>query len=153
MNLYHLKRTDNAERIRISTPLRLESVEGCRFVLVGDADVEPGARLSIRHYGYEDWLPGRVYKKNCSMFMLRYVLDGKGTYRGIQLSKGYCYLSVPGVEYEIVSDTEEPLKHFWCAFEGSDAADIVRCRVSAGTVAAAARPWADGGGGCSATGI
>ena len=126
MNLFHLKRTDNAERIRISTPLKLETLEGCRFVMVGDADPNPGADLFVANYGYEDWIPGRVFRKNSTQFLLRYVLDGEGTYCGRSISKGYCYLSVPGVEYEITSSVEYPLRHFWVAFEGEDAMRLVR---------------------------
>ena len=79
LNLYHLKRTDNAERIRISTPLKLDSVEGCRFVLVGDADPNPGDDLFIANFGYESWTPGKVFRRNSTQFLLRYVLDGEGT--------------------------------------------------------------------------
>ena len=126
MNLYHLKRTDNAEQIRISTPLGLDSLEGCRFVLVGDADPSPGANLFVKHYGYEAWMPGKSIRKISAMFMLRYVSEGRGLYNGVPISAGYAYLTVPGVEYEIVSDEEEPLKHYWVSFEGTDSMRLMR---------------------------
>ncbi|MBE6633911.1 MAG: AraC family transcriptional regulator [Ruminococcaceae bacterium] len=126
MNLYHLKRTDNAEQIRISTPLGLESVEDCRFLLVGDADVDPSAPLHISHFGYEAWLPDKKLEKISSRYMLRYVQEGKGIYCGVPISKGYAYLTVPGVEYSITSDAEDPLKHFWVTFEGSAATETMR---------------------------
>lgn len=126
MNLYHLKRTDNAEQIRISTPLGLKSVDDCRFVLVGDADSAPGEPLHISHFGYEAWLPGRSLEKISSKYMLRYVLDGKGDYCGTPISKGFSYLTVPGVEYSIVSDSDDPLKHYWVTFEGTGATEIMR---------------------------
>lgn len=126
MNIYHLKRTDNAEQIRISKPLGLVSLEGCRFVMVGDSDHDPGAPLHVTHYGFENWLPGRRLQKISSMFMLRYVCGGKGTYCGTPISRGFAYLTVPGVEYEITSDEEEPLIHYWVSFEGTSATDIMR---------------------------
>lgn len=126
MNLYHLKRTDNAEQIRISTPLGLDSMDGCRFVLVGDADPSPGASLFVKHYGYEAWLPEKSLQKISSMFMLRYVSGGRGLYNGTPISKGYAYMTVPGVEYEIISDEKEPLKHYWVSFEGTDAMRMMR---------------------------
>ncbi len=125
MNLYHLKRTDNAEQIRISTPLGLDSLQECRFVLVGDADPSRGAPLFVKHYGYECWLPNSSLRKNSSFFTLRYVSAGKGIFCGIPISKGFAYLTVPGVEYDITSDGEEPLQHYWVTFEGEDAMRLV----------------------------
>ncbi|MBR7097853.1 MAG: helix-turn-helix transcriptional regulator, partial [Clostridia bacterium] len=34
-------------------------------------------------------------------------------------------LTVPGIEYEIISDTEEPLRHYWVIFEGGDVVNLV----------------------------
>ena len=82
--------------------------------------------MFIKNYGYENWVPGKAFKNVSSSFILRYVIGGKGTYCGVPISEGYCYLTVPGVEYEIVSDEEEPLCHVWVIFEGYGVMELLR---------------------------
>lgn len=126
MNMYHRKLVDHREELRISSPLRLENLNDCRMVVVGDADPNPGLHVFIKNYGYENWVPGKAFKNVSSSFILRYVIGGKGTYCGVPVSEGYCYLTVPGVEYEIVSDEEEPLCHVWVIFEGYGVMELLR---------------------------
>ena len=126
MNLYHRKLIDNSEEIRISSPLHLESLDECRMVMVGDADPNPGQHVFIKNYGYENWRPGMRFKNVSSSFILRYVIGGKGTYCGVPVSRGFSYLTVPGVEYEIISDEEDTLRHVWVMFEGYGVVELMR---------------------------
>ena len=52
------------------------------------------------------------------MYIIRYVVGGKGWFNGQLLQRGNAYFSVPRVEYRIESSENDPMVQFWIELTG-----------------------------------
>jgi len=96
------------------------TMENTRSILIMPHQDET-CPLSFRLFGYERYKPGKRVVRSVRPYIVRYVVDGRGTFNGEPISRGTCYLSAPGQKYIIESDTEEPLVHYWFELIGSKA--------------------------------
>ncbi len=81
--------------------------------------VNPKDTLQILEFGYEatgqnnKWGPGRR-----NFYILHYILDGKGFFRGVPVEKGQGFLITPMTTVEYHPDTKQPWSYFWICFDG-----------------------------------
>lgn len=91
--------------------------------------VEPSVQdgLFIKLFGVEDvgvrakWNSGAR-----NVYILHYVLSGKGYFDGAPVGKGQGFLIRPGRVAEYHYDEKEPWNYFWVMFDGVHAEDICR---------------------------
>ena len=75
--------------------------------------------LQILQFGYEPlstkakWGPGRR-----NFYILHYVLEGKGFYNGVPVTKNQGFLICPMSSAQYHPDPENPWKYFWICFDG-----------------------------------
>ncbi len=96
------------------------TAENSRMVLLRPAE-DSASPLSFRIFGYEQYKPGKRVVRSVRPYIVRYVVGGRGQFNGQAISRGDCYLSVPGQKYVIESDVEEPMVHYWFELIGSKA--------------------------------
>lgn len=83
--------------------------------------------LQILQFGYEPvgtkakWGPGRR-----NFYILHYVLEGKGCYNGIPVTKNQGFLISPMASAQYHPDPEDPWKYFWICFDGVTGETICR---------------------------
>ncbi len=77
--------------------------------------------LVVRSFGYEKYPIGKRVVRTACQYIVRYVVDGLGTFNGKPIERGCCYCSVPGRQYTIESDDDAPLVQYWYELEGARA--------------------------------
>ncbi len=85
------------------------------------ANEEEQHPLMLRSFGYEKYSVGKRVVRSAHLYIVRYVVGGRGTFNGEALSRGSCYCSVPGQKYVIESDDGDPLVQYWFELVGSKA--------------------------------
>lgn len=59
-------------------------------------------------------------------YIIHYVFDGKGSFNGVPLQRGSCFLICPNQLHKYDSDTDSPLKYGWISFLGQKAEMLLR---------------------------
>ena len=60
------------------------------------------------------------------VYILHYVINGKGVFCGKEFAEGFCYTVFPSSLETITADKENPYESYWIMFEGSHAGEILK---------------------------
>lgn len=74
--------------------------------------------ILVRLLGYEIYHPGKKVHRASQMYIIRYVVGGKGWFNGKELHRGDVYFTVPRVEYRIESSEDDPIVQYWIELTG-----------------------------------
>ena len=84
------------------------------------------SELNIIEVGYNKVPAGKCQIMHRDVFILHYVVSGKGVFQGQPFDKTCAYLVVPG-ELEIISaDENDPYESYWIIFKGTLAPEIIK---------------------------
>lgn len=84
------------------------------------------SELNIVEVGYNKVPAGKCQIMHRDVFILHYVVSGKGVFQGQPFDKNCGYLVVPGELEIITADEEEPYESYWVIFKGSLAPEIIK---------------------------
>ena len=96
--------------------------------------VNPADTLQILQFGYElvneraKWGPGRR-----NQYILHYVLEGKGYFNGVPVTKGQGFLIRPMESAQYYPDAAEPWRYLWVCFSGDGAEKICNDHIATDT--------------------
>lgn len=83
--------------------------------------------MVVLSFGYEVTEPGkRVGPCVREKYVLLYVLEGKGTFNGMELKKGRGFIVCPHQKHSYVSDAEHPMVYCWVTFAGDGCEDFLQ---------------------------
>lgn len=76
--------------------------------------------------GYNKVPPGmrQCYKRN--IFIIHYIISGKGFFCGHPFDKDCAYIIIPDEYEDFTSNDEYPYESYWIMFQGSDAMSILK---------------------------
>ncbi len=76
--------------------------------------------------GYNKVPPGmrQCYKRN--IFILHYIISGKGFFCGQPFDKDYAYIVLPDEYEDFTSSDEHPYEAYWIMFQGKDTMSILK---------------------------
>ncbi len=90
-------------------------------------DSTEGLSLEFYRFGKEQSYPLRTVRhRKESRFILHYVLDGKGYFRGEPIVKGQGFVIFPNEECTMAADNEDPWHFCWIIFGGRDAYALLK---------------------------
>lgn len=89
-----------------------------------EEDVLP---IVFSSFGKEKSYPLRTIRHSPkNKFILHYVTDGKGYFKGETIGKGQGFLIFPGTSYSMSADNDDPWHFYWTIFEGKEAYSILK---------------------------
>lgn len=90
-------------------------------MLHASVNMSSDREIAVRSMGMEDdsakahWGPGVR-----DVYILHYVLEGRGYFNGRQVAQGQGFFIQPGTLHEYHSDEAAPWKYFWLIFKGDE---------------------------------
>ncbi len=84
------------------------------------------SELNIIEVGYNKVPAGKCQIIHRDVFILHYVVSGKGVFQGQPFDKNCGYLVVPGELEIITADEKDPYESYWIIFKGTLAPEIIK---------------------------
>lgn len=85
----------------------------------------PSKDIQIIEIGYNRVPAGLCQMAKRDVYILHYVINGKGNFLGSKFDKNFGYLVVPNEFEKITADKKEPYETYWIVFKGSLAPKII----------------------------
>lgn len=82
--------------------------------------------IQIIEIGYNRVPAGLCQMTKRDVYILHYVVNGKGIFQDEKFGKGYGYLVVPNEFEKITADEHDPYESYWITFKGNLAPEIIR---------------------------
>ena len=86
----------------------------------------PEGRITVAETGYNRVPPGLKQIMKRDLYIIHYVVAGKGRYMNKFFSAGDCYMVVPNEREEIVADKNDPYECYWIMFRGTGAVSVLK---------------------------
>ncbi len=119
-DLYKFYGKAPADREWLSTVCE-RSIDDCQKLLLMLGEEDSIYPFTLRLFGFHRYTPGKRIIRVANPYIIRYVISGHGRFNGIPITRGDCYVSIPGRKYEIESDSDDPLVHYWFEMLGKQA--------------------------------
>ncbi len=85
-----------------------------------------GEEVFVSEVGYNRVPKGvkQIFKRD--VYIIHYVVLGKGTFNGEKIEAGYVYVTVPQMMEITVSDKDDPFESYWIMFKGEEASKFLK---------------------------
>ncbi len=111
-DLYRFYGLESADR-EWKSDIGARTIDECRKLLLFLGESDNLSPFTLHLFGYHAYSAGKRHVRIANKYIVRYVVGGKGRFNGKPISRGDCYISVPGCKYTIESDPDHPLVHYW----------------------------------------
>ncbi len=102
---------------------RFDSVSP-KFMRIASGNIHN--EINVIEVGYNRVPASKQHILTRDVYILHYIVDGKGVFQGEPFDKNCGYLVVPGEVENIVADDKEPYESYWVIFKGTLAPDILK---------------------------
>lgn len=77
------------------------------------------SEVSVREVGYHIVPSDRRFIADRHVYILHYVISGKGTFNGQRFAQGDCYVTISGEHEDVIPDPDDPYETVWMIFLGN----------------------------------
>ena len=82
-------------------------------------NIQLGAEIEVVEIGYNKVPPGKVHILTRDVYIIHYVISGRGVFQNIEFDKNCVYVTVPDELEFITADEKEPYETCWIMFRGT----------------------------------
>lgn len=93
-------------------------------------NVKLSTEIEVVEVGYNRVPAGKEHLLIRDVYILHYVISGKGMFQGIPFDRDCIYVTVPGEREHVVADEKEPYETCWIMFRGTLAHKMLgKCKI------------------------